>query len=196
MRTADAVVTCSLFVGLLGKLEQTTSSYFKHMYTQGLIIRMRVWESKYEIGTPSEKKCHVSYLVFFFFSCNWWLTRDSIMNEEVVTKMPLGIGWWRLMADSQEKGKHQLCHLSCNPLTIHGKRHYFSTFSWYWNMGVPGQHFIFYTTLLNHCAFRAYILYPLVIQHNLFVNWIDGREKRQGGSLKHWDNHPLVAELG
>lgn len=28
MRTADAVVTCSLFVGLLGKLEQMTSSYF------------------------------------------------------------------------------------------------------------------------------------------------------------------------
>lgn len=30
--------------------------------------------------------------------------------------------------------------------------------------------FIFYPTLLNNCAFRAYILYPLAIQHNLFVN--------------------------
>lgn len=41
MRTADAVVTCSLFVGLLGKLEQMTSNYF-NTYTQGLTIRMRV----------------------------------------------------------------------------------------------------------------------------------------------------------
>lgn len=164
------------------------------MYTQGLIIRMRVWKSKYEIGTLlKKKKPHF----IFFFSCNWWLIRDSIMNEEVVTKMSLGIGWRRLMGDSEIKGKHQLCHLSCDPLMAHGKRHYFSTFSWYWNMGVTSwATFIFYPTLLNNCAFRANILFPLAIRHNLFVNWTDMHGKRQGGSLKHWDHHPLVAKLG
>lgn len=44
------------------------------------------------------------------------------MNEEVVTKMSPGIGWKRLMGDSEIKGKHQLCHLSCDPLMAHGKK--------------------------------------------------------------------------
>lgn len=63
---------------------------------------------------------------------------------------------------------------------------------------IPGSSqatFIFYPTLLNNYVFRAYILYPLA-KHNLFVNWTDMLGNRRGGSLPHWDNHPLVAELG
>lgn len=139
------------------------------------------------------------HLIFtFFFLLQLVAHKGQIMNEEVVTKKrSLGIGCRNLMGDSEVKGKHQLCHLSCNLLMVHGKRHYFSTFLLYWNMGVASwATFIFYLTSLNNCAFRAYILYPFVIQRDFFINWIEMQGKIQGGSLKHWDNHPLVTELG
>lgn len=37
------------------------------MYTQGLTIEMRVRESKYEIGTPSEKKKFPPFIFTYFF---------------------------------------------------------------------------------------------------------------------------------
>lgn len=95
------------------------------------------------------------------------------MNEETCNKKVI---WDRVektddLLVTEVKGKHQFCHLSCNPLMVHGKRHYFSAFPLYRNMGVASwATFIFYPTLLNNCAFRAHVLYPLAIQHSLFVS--------------------------